>query len=233
MAGIWPVKTWADGEIPNKTNLNEVGNKLTDLDQHGHTGADGDGSENINPDTVTLDDISEPSAPGANKVLVYSASETAKVRAGAAGSSIAISLATHTHTQGAGAGNDSVLATGAVVELTSVSYTGTITQAQTPSDSTGSSQYAIFHAGYGAVRNVTGNTGTYHIRLLKDSVQQVETSVAVSTVVDQQGSVVEDTTYIALANASTNFQIEHKKSGTASLHAVHGYGTIVREIQCL
>ena len=96
--GTWPVKTWVNGEIPNKTNLNEIGSKLTDLDQHAHTGADGDGSAALNPDTITFDDQgSTPAAPGASKVVVFSESEVAKVRAGASGAAVAMSLVTHSH----------------------------------------------------------------------------------------------------------------------------------------
>ena len=97
MAGTWPVKTWVDGEIPSKANLNEVGNKLTDLDQHSHTGADGDGSADINPDTVTFDSISEPSTPAAGKLVAWNDGETLKVK-DSSGTATVISLATHTHT---------------------------------------------------------------------------------------------------------------------------------------
>lgn len=225
----WPSKTWVDGEIPDKGDLNGVGDQLNDLDQHAHTGADGDGSENINPDTVTLDDISEPDAPGANKVLVYSASEVAKVRAGAAGSSINISLATHTHTQGSEA---ETKAESGKITLSSTSYTNTTTATQTPQDSTGSPQYAITQHGSSGWRNTTGSSGTGHMRLLKDSVQQVEVSATVPTPANDMVMIHTSFVHIALANASTDFEVEIKKSGTHA-EVVVVIGSLVREIQCL
>ena len=228
-------RTYVDGEILTAAILNaDIRDNLLVLDTHGHDGTSGDGAATLpSLDEIQFDHQSGLGAGESGHAAMWMASDGTVRTHNNGGSELTLADTAHTHTQAEGTGNDSVLATGATVSLTSTSYTGTITQAQTPSDSTGSPQYAIFHAGYGAVRNVTGSSGTYHIRLLKDSVQQVETSVAVSSTVEHQGSVVDDTTYIALANSSTNFQIEHKKSGTASSHTVYGYGTIVREIQCL
>ncbi len=63
---------------------------------HAHTGALGDGAADINPDTVTLDSISEPSTPATGKLILWVDTETLKVK-DSAGTSTAISLLGHTH----------------------------------------------------------------------------------------------------------------------------------------
>jgi hypothetical protein len=228
-------RTYVDGEIITAAIINaDIRDNLLVLDTHGHDGTSGDGVATLpSLDEIQWDHAATLGAGETGHAAMWMDSSGVVHTHNAGGSELSLAVTTHTHTQAEGTGNDTVLASGAAVNLSSTSYTGTTTQAQTPSDSTGSAQYAVVHSGYGAVRNVTGNTGTYHIRLLKDAVQQVETSVAVSTTVSHQASVIDDTVYIALANSSTDFSIEHKKSGTASSHDVHGFGTIVREIQCL
>jgi hypothetical protein len=180
---------------------------------------------------MDLDEAASLSAPAAGHTR-FGANDDGTLRYYPdGGSELTVSDTTHTHTQAEGA--EYIKDIGSNFNLTSTSYVNTQTQAATPSDSTGSAQYLIVHSGHGAARNVTGTSSTYHIRLLKDSVQQVETSKAIGSTVETSISLQLSTSYIALANSSTNFQIENKKSGTASNIQVYGLGTLVREMQCL
>jgi hypothetical protein len=147
------------------------------------------------------------------------------------GSELTVSDTTHTHTQASGSQNNARLSV--THDLLSTTYTDTTGFTATPSDSTGSSQYAIVHFGYGAWRNVTGSSGTVHLRLLKGGVQQVETSIAIGSAVESAVSLETSTVYIAEAASSTNFAVEQKKSGTHSTVTTYGLGTVTREIQCL
>ena len=94
-------RTWADGDIPTAALLNtHVRDNLNALSTHTHSGAAGDGNDEMTGvDTITIDDSgSTPAAPGSSKVKIFSESETLKIRAGASGAATALSLSDHTHT---------------------------------------------------------------------------------------------------------------------------------------
>ena len=93
-------RTWTDGEIPTAAVLNtHIRDNLNALSTHTHSGAAGDGNDEMTGvDTITIDDSgSTPAAPGSSKVKIFSDSETLKVRAGASGAATVVSLSTHTH----------------------------------------------------------------------------------------------------------------------------------------
>ena len=95
--GTWPPTKLQTGEMVDDEFLNDNwSDNLTDLDQNAHTGASGDGSENINPDTVTFDSISEPDTPAAGKLVVWVDGETLKVK-DSSGTVTVVSLEGHTH----------------------------------------------------------------------------------------------------------------------------------------
>jgi hypothetical protein len=225
-------RTWVDQETPTALQFNtEFRDRFDFLSVHTHTGADGDGSAAINPDTVTFDDSgATPDAPGANKVVVFSESETAKVRAGAAGVATDISLATHTHTQAEGSGQVSISPT---ISANNTSYSNVgESLTQTPSDSTGSSQYAMCMTATTRFTNANGSSGTVYLNLEVGSSQVEETSAAmpapISSVVDLGIQHLE----IAGANSSTTYDMDVKKSGSTNVN-----GTIstlsIMEVQCL
>ena len=94
-------KTWADGEIPDEDIMNtHVRDNLNALSTHTHSGSAGDGSANLaGVDSITTDDAgSTPSAPGSNKVIIFSEGGVLKMRAGASGSALTFSTTDHTHT---------------------------------------------------------------------------------------------------------------------------------------
>ena len=93
-------RTWTDGEIPTAAILNtHIRDNLNALSTHTHSGAAGDGNDEMTGvDTITIDDSgSTPAAPGSSKVKIFSESETLKIRAGASGAATALSLSNHTH----------------------------------------------------------------------------------------------------------------------------------------
>ncbi len=223
-------RTWADQETPTALQFNvEFRDRFDFLSVHSHTGADGDGSAAINPDTVTLDDISTPSAPGANKVVVFSESETARVRAGASGSAVDISLATHTHTQASGAENKNFSNSPGG---NGTSYGGTLGVTFTPQDSTGTEQHETTHFGTRIFQNANGLSGTVFIRLLKASVQQVEVSAAMPAPINSIVGLQTSFFYAAPAASSTAFDVESKKSGSTNVNT-SGSFVLTREGQCL
>tara|TARA_S200002703_G_scaffold159912_1_gene175434 strand:- start:5232 stop:5930 length:699 start_codon:yes stop_codon:yes gene_type:complete len=226
-------RTYVDGEILTAAILNaDIRDNLLVLDTHGHDGTSGDGAATLpSLDEIQFDHQSGLGAGESGHAAMWMASDGTVRTHNNGGSELTLADTTHTHTQAEG--SEYIKDIGSNFNLTSTSYANTQTQAATPSDSTGSSQYLIVQSGHGAARNVTGTSSTYHIRLLKDSVQQVETSKAIGSTVETSVSLQLSTSYIALANSSTNFQIENKKSGTASNVQVYGLGTLVREMQCL
>ena len=225
-------KTWADGDIPDADDLNtHIRDNMNVLSTHAHSGAAGDGSAALAPiSTVTFaDQGSTPSAPGSSKVNLFSESETLKVREGASGAAVAIALANHTHTIASSTETKASLGT---VALTSTTYTNTTTATFTPTDSTGSAKYVSVHFGSAGYRNITGNTNTLHIRLLKAGSQTVEVSAALGGSVGDGVTVHTSIVYVSPAADSTTFAVEHKKSGTGSEITMFGLGTIVREVRC-
>ena len=231
--GTWPVKTWVNGEIPTKTNLNEIGSKLTDLDQHAHTGADGDGSAALNPDTITFDDQgSTPAAPGASKVVVFSESEVAKVRAGASGAATVISLANHTHTQASGASNTN---TQKGAGLLGTSYSGNSKGCSitvTPSDSTGSAQYVQVISAAALFNNANGFSGTVYQNIEKDGSQLVEFSSAMPAPLNSEVQIIGTYVEIAAAASSSVYETDFKKAGDMQGN-VHDTYEAIREVRCL
>ena len=94
-------RTWADGEIPTAALMNtHVRDNLNAVSTHTHSGAAGDGSAALSSvDTITLaDQGSTPSAPGSNKIILFSESGVLKQRVGASGSATVISVTGHGHT---------------------------------------------------------------------------------------------------------------------------------------
>ncbi len=93
-------RTWVVGDKVTHTDLNEqIKANLDFLSTHQHSGAPGDGGT-VFPglDSVTNDDITTPSAPGANMIIVYTVSGVPSMRIGAAGAEVAITDENHTHT---------------------------------------------------------------------------------------------------------------------------------------
>lgn len=71
---------------------------LNALSTHTHDGAPGGGTAELaGVDSVTTDDIADPSAPGAGKTVIWTNSGKLHQRAGAAGTAEEIEVTGHTH----------------------------------------------------------------------------------------------------------------------------------------
>lgn len=92
-------RTWADGDIVTPEMLNtDIRDNLLTVSQHAHDGTAGDGADDLSGvDTITLDDIADPSAPGASKTVVWAESGKLKQRAGASGAVETFDVSGHNH----------------------------------------------------------------------------------------------------------------------------------------
>lgn len=93
-------RTWVTDEIVTASLMNqEVRDNLLVLSTHRHSGASGDGDQDLGPiDYVVFDDLTgDPAAPGADKMILYYEAGELRFRAGAAGAATALSDETHTH----------------------------------------------------------------------------------------------------------------------------------------
>lgn len=224
-------RTWVDQETPSAEDFNtQIRDNLNALSTHTHTGAAGDGSATLNSvDYIDLDEGGSLSTPASGHTR-FAANNDGTLRYFAEGSTEkTVSDTTHSHTIASSTETKASLGT---VQLTSTTYTNTTTATFTPTDSTGSAKYAIVHFGSAGYRNITGNTNTLHIRLLKAGSQIVEVSASLGGSVGDGVTVHTSTVYVSPAASSTAFAIEHKKSGTGSEISMFGMGTIVREVRC-
>lgn len=91
--------TLSVAEMVDATYMNTtLRDNLLAVDQHTHSGAAGDGSAGLDGvDSVTLDDITTPAAPGADDTIVYAVAGKLKQRAGVAGSEEEFSVKGHSH----------------------------------------------------------------------------------------------------------------------------------------
>ena len=80
-------RTWVLGEVLTASLLNtHVRDNELSLTQHQHTGAAGDGDDQLSGiDDIIFDDAAAPAAPGASKTRLYSVSGYPHYREGAAG----------------------------------------------------------------------------------------------------------------------------------------------------
>ena len=80
-------RTWVLGEALTASLLNtHVRDNELSLTQHQHTGAAGDGDDQLSGiDDIIFDDLAAPAAPGASKTRLYSVSGYPHYREGAAG----------------------------------------------------------------------------------------------------------------------------------------------------
>lgn len=93
----WPatLRTYETGFMDNAENLNEqIRDVHIVLGENAHSGAPGDGSEHIVPDTVTFGSISEPGTPAADKIVWWVDGETLKIK-DSSGTVTAVSLEGH------------------------------------------------------------------------------------------------------------------------------------------
>tara|TARA_Y100001951_G_scaffold78769_1_gene66394 strand:+ start:613 stop:1311 length:699 start_codon:yes stop_codon:yes gene_type:complete len=224
-------KTWSDGDIPDADDLNtHIRDQLNALSTHTHSGAAGDGNDEMTGvDTITFDDSgSTPAAPGSNKVKLFSESETFKIRAGASGAATAIALANHTHTQASGTGNTDTSVTVAGAPTSYGNNGRSITQ--TPSDSTGSAKYAMIIEGQVTFKNANGLGGTVYMNIEKGGTQLAEFSetmpASLNAEVIVKGTVVD----IGAANSSTTYQTDFKESGDTNTN-YSDQGMSTREIR--
>lgn len=175
-----------------------------------------------------LTDASAPDAPGVGRTQLYSVSGKTHQRAGASGPDEELEVTTHSHTQ---ASSGESTGTDDIADAVGTSYGLNLTVAQTPSDSTGSSKYAIVQASSVEFINAAGNAGTVYMRFLKDAVQQSEISLLIAASVGSIAIVRGSVVHIALANASTDFETEVKRVDAGVTNA-DNHVTIVREIRC-
>jgi len=121
-------RTWSDGDIVTEALMNaELKDKLDALEVHAHGGANGDGAQALaGVDTITLDDGSDPAAPGSSKVILYTKSGVIYYRAGASGAATALSSQGHASRHNSG-GADALAAdsTAGTPMLRSLSTTST------------------------------------------------------------------------------------------------------------
>ncbi len=92
--------TVGGGQMIDATWMNTyVRDNLLALDQHAHGGAAGDGSADLDVTEVRLDNVSDPSAPGAGLTVIATrvSDGTLRQRAGASGSIENLAVEGHTH----------------------------------------------------------------------------------------------------------------------------------------
>ena len=222
-------KTWADGEIPDEDVMNtHIRDNLNALSTHSHSGAAGDGSADLaGVDSITTDDQgSTPSAPGSNKVIIFSEGGVLKMRAGASGSALTFSTTDHTHTVSE---STQTSATSTSSTSTATSYAGGSAQQSvtfTPTSSTGDEQYAILHYASVVYTNANNQAGTFFMNFEKDGTQQRELSVSFSG--DETVMLIGDFLHVALAASSTVFENDYRATETGS---VNYRVTVTREIR--
>ena len=222
-------KTWADGEIPDEDVLNtEIRDNLNALSTHTHSGAAGDGSATLaGVDSITTDDAgSTPSAPGSNKVIIFSEGGVLKMRAGASGSALTFSTTNHSHTISEGSQTTTVNAAnaGAATSYSGAQHTRVT---MTPTDSTGSAKYVQVHFGAVEFANANSVEGTVYLNFEKGGTQVRE----VSGTCPAGGELCLTSSYVhvSLAASSTNFDNDYKVVETTNLVArMSG----VREVRC-
>jgi hypothetical protein len=222
-------KTWADGEIPDEDIMNtHVRDNLNALSTHTHSGSAGDGSANLaGVDSITTDDAgSTPSAPGSNKVIIFSEGGVLKMRAGASGSALTFSTTDHTHTvaESTQTKTSSMASTGV-----STSYAGGSAQQSvtfTPTSSTGSEKFAILHYASVIYTNANNQSGTFYMNFEKDGTQARELSVSFSGNATVQ--LAGDFLHVALASSSTVFENDYRATETGN---VNYRVTVTREIR--
>lgn len=92
-------RTYAVGEIVSAAILNtDQKANLEALSTHNHSGTGGAGNDEMNGvDSVTYDHISDPSAPGSGKLILYAKSGGVFFRDGATGDVTQLSDENHTH----------------------------------------------------------------------------------------------------------------------------------------
>jgi hypothetical protein len=226
-------KTWADGEIPDEDVLNtHIRDNMNALSTHSHSGAAGDGSATLSGvDSITTDDAgSTPSAPGSNKVIIFSEGGVLKMRAGASGSALTFSTTDHSHTisQGSGASFTSEASVS-----TATTYSGGSCQSQatyTPTVTAGQ-KHAIEVFGSVVFTAVSGadSSETFYMNFEKDGTQTSEISVnynpSSDTIVQLQGAQI----YIESAASSTVFENDYRADTTGS---VQYRVLIVQELRC-
>ena len=225
-------KTWADGEIPTDDILNtHIRDNLNALSTHTHSGAAGDGSATLSGvDSITTDDAgSTPSAPGSNKVIIFSEGGVLKMRAGASGSALTFSTTDHSHTiaQGSGASFTSEASVGVAT-----TYGGASAQAQatyTPTVTAGQ-KHAIEVFG-SVVFTASSGSGdsTFYMNFEKDGTQTSEISVAYNPTTNPTEQLQGTQIYIESAASSTVFENDYRATQPGN---VQYRVLIVQELRC-
>ena len=99
---VWTApRTWVTDEIVTKALFNaEIRDNFIVVDQHGHSGAAGDGGTSLGSLVKeTFTDAAAPAAPGAGKTVVYAVSGRPRYRTGAAGADTQLADASDLHTE--------------------------------------------------------------------------------------------------------------------------------------
>tara|TARA_Y100001938_G_scaffold4387_2_gene5532 strand:- start:7616 stop:8305 length:690 start_codon:yes stop_codon:yes gene_type:complete len=222
-------KTWADGEIPDDDILNtHIRDNLNAVSTHTHSGAAGDGSATLSGvDSITTDDAgSTPSAPGSNKVIIFSEGGVLKMRAGASGSALTFSTTNHSHTISEGSQTTTVnsASAGAATSYSGAQHTRVT---MTPTDSTGSAKYVQVHFGAVEFTNANGVEGLVYLNFEKGGTQVREVSGTCAGSGDL--CLTSSFVHVSLASSSTNFDNDYKVVETTNLVArMSG----VREVRC-
>jgi hypothetical protein len=224
-------RTYVDGEILTAAILNaDIRDNLLVLDTHGHDGTSGDGAATLpSLDEIQFDHQSGLGAGESGHAAMWMASDGTVRTHNNGGSELTLADTTHSHTQAEGTGQGSLSPT--ITVPTSYSNNGE-SLTQTPSDSTGSSQYGMCMTATARYTNSNGFSGTVYLNLEVATSQVEETSAAmaapISTIVDLSIQHFE----IAGANSSTVYDMDVKKSGSTNVN-----GTIstlnILEVQCL
>ena len=205
--GTWPPPSWTDDErVTVAIMLARVSGPFTDMESHAHSGAAGDGSAALTPNTVLFTDQADEDAPASGKTILWTNSGKLHQRTNG-GSAEEFDVVGHTHTlqqisEAADHGQDTEsendfgpttsLAVSDTYEDTGMAVT------MTPA----SAKNAVVSA-YGAVFTNATPVGveanaTYNLRLLAGGVQKEELSI---TIQSDDGS---DFWYEACRGAFTN-----------------------------
>lgn len=230
-------KTWVDQETVSADDFNtQIRDNLDSVSGHTHTGVAGDGSATLDSlDYIDLDQQGALSAPATGHTR-FAANTDGTLRYYAnGGSEKTVADTTHTHTIASSSEyKDTSFGQLNVYDTTYTASNTELTRTFTPSNSTSTQKYVLVHFATAVFQNGAGSgSGNYYMRVLKDSVQQVEVSEAQASSYLGRKTLALSTVYITPSATSTVFELQTKRDfSTASATSTLGRSQILRQVRC-
>ena len=189
--GTWPPPSWTDDErVTVAIMLARVSGPFTDMESHAHSGAAGDGSAALTPNTVLFTDQADEDAPASGKTILWTNSGKLHQRTNG-GSAEEFDVVGHTHTlqqisEAADHGQDTE-SENDIASLEEVSVSATYQDTgETVTMTPASAKNAVVVA-YGQVFGDGTNTATeagpntYWLRLLVGGVEKEELTITIQS----------------------------------------------------